>query len=51
MCLHKALHKLCVKTLLSVGLNIVGDDVLCALNREMGKFFFFGKLALITEDI
>ena len=40
MCLYKVLHKLCAKTLLSVGLNIVGDDVQCALNREMGKCFF-----------
>ena len=37
MCLYKVLHKLCAKTLLTVGLNMVGDDVQCALNREMGK--------------
>ena len=35
--------------MLNVGLSIVGDDVLCALEKWVN--FFLGKLALITEDI
>ena len=41
MCLYK-MHRLCVNTLLNVGIYIyiVGEDVLSALIREMGKYFF-----------
>ena len=35
--------------MLNVGLNIVGDDVLCALEKWVNVFL--GKQALITEDI
>ena len=35
--------------MLNIGLNIVGDDVLCAL--EEWVIVFFGKLALNNEDI
>ena len=52
MCLYKELHRLCVNILLNARLIIVGEDVLCALIREMGKCCcFFGKLAQITYDI
>ena len=51
MCLYRVLHKLCVNILLNAGLIIVGEDVLCALIRGIGKCYFFGKLAQITEDV
>ena len=35
--------------MLNVGLNIVGDNVLCALEKWVNVFF--GKLALNNEDI
>ena len=35
--------------MLNVGLNIVGDDVLCALEKWVKNFP--GKLALNNEDI
>ena len=51
MCLYRVLHRLCVNILVNAGLIIVGEDVLCALIREMGKKKISGKLAQKTEDI